>query len=79
MRIEDNRTMANDTFGKLRDGDCFTITDYDEELICMKVCVFDEKDNEYFKAINLDNGVEISVSINDDTPVQKVNARITIW
>ena len=79
MIIEDKRTQANDTFGKLRDGDCFTIAEDYEEIICMKVCTFDEKDNEQFKAINLDSGVETAVYIEDDTPVQKVNARITIW
>ena len=79
MYIEDKRVMANDTFGKLRDGDCFAIVDDYEEVICMKVCTFDEKDSEQFKAINLDSGVEIAVDLDDDTPVQKVNARITIW
>lgn len=79
MYIEDKRVMANDTFGKLRDGDCFTFTDCDEEIVCMKVCLFDDKDDCYFRAINLDGGVEISASLTDDTPVQKVNARVTIW
>lgn len=79
MYIEDKRVMANDTFGKLQDGDCFVFEDCDEEIFCMKVCTFDEKDNEHFKAINLDSGVEIATYIDGDTPVQKVNARITIW
>ena len=79
MYIEDKRVKAYDTFGKLCEGDCFTIVEEYEEVTCMKVSVFDEKDNEYFKAVNLKNGVEIAVDLDDDTPVQKVNARITIW
>ena len=79
MYIEDKRTQANDTFGKLKDGDCFTIIDDYAEVICMKVCVFDERDHAVIKAINLESGVEIAVDLDDDTPVQKVNARITIW
>ena len=80
MYIEDKRVKANDTFGKLCEGDCFTIVDdYDEEVVCMKVCVFDEKGNKQFKTINLDSGVDIAVDLDENAPVQKVNARITIW
>ena len=79
MYIEDKRTQANDTFGKLKDGDCFTIVDDYAEVICMKVCTFDENDCAVVKAINLESGVEIATVLESDTSVQKVNARITIW
>ena len=79
MHIEDKRTQANDTFGKLRDGECFTIVEDYEEIVCMKVCVFDENDHAVPKVINLGNGIEIAVVFEDDTLVQKVNARVTIW
>ena len=82
MYIENNRTKTNATFGELRDGDCFVIRDNNlEEVLCIKACVFDEKYNPYYKAIDLDTGAEIFAeddeTVRQDTPVTKVNAKIT--
>lgn len=84
MYIEDNRIQTNTTFGELREGECFVATDCNnEEVFCMKICLFDDCSNPCYYAIVLDGGRELVVYndtiISKDTPVAKVNAQITVW
>lgn len=84
MRIEDKRTKTNTTFGELRDGDCFVATDCNnEEVFCMKICLFDDCDCPFYCAVVLETGVELitneNITITKNTAVAKVNAQITLW
>lgn len=85
MYIEDKRVMANTTYGELLEGECFIVEDYikEEEILCIKVCIFDDCDNPCYYAVVLETGSELLLNddtvISKDTPVAKVNARITFW
>lgn len=84
MYIEDNRTKTNTTFGKLIEGECFVATDYNhEEVLCIKVCVYDDCDNPCYYAVILGTGSELitydDTAISKDTPVAKVNAKTIFW
>jgi hypothetical protein len=84
MYIVDNRTKTNATFGELIEGDCFVATDYNnEEVFCMKVCLYDDCSDPFYCAVVLETGAELitneDTSISKDTPVTKVNAKVTFW
>ena len=84
MYIEDNRTRTNTTFDELTEGECFVATDYNhEEVLCIKVCIYDDCDNPCYYAVVLNTGSELitddDMPIFRDTPVAKVNVKVTFW
>lgn len=84
MYIEDNRTGTNTIFGELVVGECFVATDHNhEEVLCVKVCIYNDCGNPCYYAVVLRTGNELitydDTPISYVTPVTKVNAKIIFW